>query len=143
MGRQVNEREIVLAVLMEITENGAYSHKILGEVLSKYQYLEKKERAFITRVTEGTLEHLIEIDYILDQFSKVKVKKMKPVIRNILRSGVYQFKIYGQQYRSCGVQRGSQTGSKKRLFRIKGVCERSAAECGKRTGYIGLSAGRN
>ena len=30
MGRQVNEREIVLAVLMEITENGAYSHKILG-----------------------------------------------------------------------------------------------------------------
>lgn len=31
MGRQVNEREIVLAVLMEITENGAYSHKILGE----------------------------------------------------------------------------------------------------------------
>ena len=56
MGRQVNEREIVLAVLMEITENGAYSHKILGEVLSKYQYLEKKERAFITRVTEGTLE---------------------------------------------------------------------------------------
>ena len=92
MGRQVNEREIVLAVLMEITENGAYSHKILGEVLSKYQYLEKKERAFITRVTEGTLEHLIEIDYILDQFSKVKVKKMKPVIRNILRSGVYQLK---------------------------------------------------
>ncbi len=43
---------VVLAVLMEITENGAYSHKILGDVLSKYQYLEKKERAFITRVTE-------------------------------------------------------------------------------------------
>ncbi len=53
MGRQVNEREIVLAVLMEITENGAYSHKILGEVLSKYQYLEKKERAFITRGDRG------------------------------------------------------------------------------------------
>ena len=135
MGRQVNEREIVLAVLMEITENGAYSHKILGEVLSKYQYLEKKERAFITRVTEGTLEHLIEIDYILDQFSKVKVKKMKPVIRNILRSGVYQLKYMDSV--------PGQTGSKKRLFRIKGVCERSAAECGKRTGYIGLSAGRN
>ena len=132
MGRQVNEREIVLAVLMEITENGAYSHKILGEVLSKYQYLEKKERAFITRVTEGTLEHLIEIDYILDQFSKVKVKKRSLPV-----------KIYGQRTGSCGVQRGSQTGSKKRLFRIKGVCERSAAECGKRTGYIGLSAGRN
>ena len=34
----------------------------------------------------------MEIDYILDQFSKVKVKKMKPVIRNIMRSAVYQMK---------------------------------------------------
>ena len=43
-------------------------------------------------MTEGTLEHMMEIDYILDQFSKVKVKKMKPVIRNIMRSAVYQMK---------------------------------------------------
>ena len=92
MTKSVNEREIVLAVLMEVTEKGAYSHLILRDVLDKYQYLDKRERAFITRVTEGTLEHMIEIDYILDQFSKVKVKKMKPVIRNILRSGVYQLK---------------------------------------------------
>lgn len=92
MTKSVNEREIVLAILMEVTENGRYSHVILRDVLAKYQYLEKRERAFITRVTEGTLEHLIEIDYILDQFSKVKVKKMKPVIRNLLRSAVYQLK---------------------------------------------------
>lgn len=92
MTKTVNERELVLAILMEVTENGQFSHIVLRDVLSKYQYLEKRERAFITRVTEGTLEHLIEIDYILDQFSKVKVKKMKPVIRNLLRSAVYQLK---------------------------------------------------
>ena len=92
MTKSVNEREIVLAVLLEITENGQFSHIILRDVLTKYQYLEKRERAFITRVTEGTLEHMIEIDYILDQFSKTKVKKMKPVIRAILRSAVYQLK---------------------------------------------------
>ena len=90
--KPVSEREIVLGILMEVTENGAYSHIILRDVLGKYQYLEKRERAFITRVTEGTLEHMIEIDYILDHISKVKVKKMKPVIRNILRSSVYQLK---------------------------------------------------
>lgn len=92
MTKSINEREIVLAVLLEVTENGQFSHIILRDVLSKYQYLEKRERAFITRVTGGTLEHMIEIDYILDQFSKVKVKKMKPVIRGILRSAVYQLK---------------------------------------------------
>ena len=76
MGKQINEREVVLEILMEITENGAYSHKILGDVLSKYQYLEKRERAFITRVVEGTLEHMIEIDYILNQISKTLLRRI-------------------------------------------------------------------
>lgn len=92
MTKAINEREIVLEVLLEITEHGMYSHIVLRDVLNKYQYLEKKERSFITRVTDGTLEHMMEIDFILDQFSKVKVKKMKPVIRNIMRSAVYQMK---------------------------------------------------
>ena len=61
MGKQINEREVVLEILMEITENGAYSHKILGDVLSKYQYLEKRERAFITRVVEGTVLFLTKL----------------------------------------------------------------------------------
>ena len=60
----------------------------------KYQYLDKKERAFITRVTEGTLGHMIELDYILDQFSKVKVKKMKLVIRNLFKKCGISVKIY-------------------------------------------------
>ncbi len=92
MNKAVSERELVLAILLEVLEEGKYSHIVLRDVLSKYQYLDKKERAFITRVTEGTLEHMMELDYILNQFSKVKVKKMKPVIRNILRSAVYQLK---------------------------------------------------
>ena len=85
-------RELVLGILLEVTRDGEYSHIALRNVLNKYQYLDKKERAFITRVTEGTLEHMIEIDYIINQFSSTKVNKMKPVIRCILRSAVYQLK---------------------------------------------------
>lgn len=92
MNRPVNERELVLDALIRIIEQNVFSHVALNQLLTKYQYLDKKQRAFITRVTEGTLEHMLEIDYILDQFSSVKVKKMKPVIRNILRSAVYQLK---------------------------------------------------
>ncbi len=92
MGKAIGERELVLGILMEVTEHGQYSHHALRDVLGKYQYLDKKERAFITRVAEGTLEHMIELDYILNWFSKIKVQKMKPVIRNILRSAVYQLK---------------------------------------------------
>lgn len=39
---------------------------------------------------EGTLEYRIQIDAVIDRFSKVKTAKMKPVIREILRMSVYQ-----------------------------------------------------
>ncbi len=92
MTNSVNIRELVLELLLAITRDGEYSHIAISNVLNKYQYLDKKERAYITRVTEGTLERMIELDYIINQFSKVKVNKMKPVIRCIMRQGVYEMK---------------------------------------------------
>ncbi|MCI8327893.1 MAG: 16S rRNA (cytosine(967)-C(5))-methyltransferase RsmB [Lachnospiraceae bacterium] len=85
-----SSREIILDILLAVTRDGEYSHIALKSALDKHQYLEKRERAFITKVTEGTLEHQIRIDYILNTFSNTKVNKMKPVIRCILRSAVYQ-----------------------------------------------------
>lgn len=86
----VNERELVLDILLLVTRDGVHSHLALAQVLEKYQYLEKKSRAFISRLTQGTLERMIELDAVIDQYSKTPIKKMKPVIRCILRSGVYQ-----------------------------------------------------
>lgn len=83
-------REIILDILLAVTRDGEYSHLALSGTLNKYQYLEKQERAFITKVTEGTLEQMIKIDYIINSFSNIRVSKMKPVIRCILRSAVYQ-----------------------------------------------------
>lgn len=90
MTKSVDGREVVLDILMEVLEKDAYSHVVLNQALGKYQYLEKPERAFISRVTEGTLEYLIQIDYVLNAYSKVKVNKMKPFIRNLMRMSVYQ-----------------------------------------------------
>lgn len=120
MTKPLGEREFVLGILMDITENDIYSHIALGNVLGKYQYLDKKERAFITRVTEGTLEHMIEIDYILDQFSKVKVRKMKPVIRNILRSAVYQLKYMDSVPNSAVCNEAVKLAVKKGFGTLKG-----------------------
>ena len=88
----INSREMILEILLQIEEEGEHSHIAIRNALSKYQFLPKQERAFITRVCEGTLEYRIQIDYIIDSFSKVTVDKMKPAIREILRSAVYQLK---------------------------------------------------
>ena len=87
---KINERELVLDILLLVTRDGVHCHLATGQVLEKYQYLEKKSRAFISRLTQGTLERMIELDYVIGCYSKTPVKKMKPVIRCILRSGVYQ-----------------------------------------------------
>ena len=81
----INSREMILEILLEI-EEGEHSHVAIRNALSKYQFLPKQDRAFITRVCEGTLEYRIQIDYIINSFSKVTVDKMKPAIREILRS---------------------------------------------------------
>ncbi len=113
-------RELVLGILLEVTRDGEYSHIALRNVLNKYQYLDKKERAFITRVTEGTLEHMIELDYIINQFSKVKVNKMKPVIRNILRSAVYQLKYMDSVPNSAACNEAVKLATKKGFSTLKG-----------------------
>lgn len=92
MTTNTNTRELVLDILVEVNEKNQYSHLVIRSVLDKYQYLDKSERAFITRLSEGTLEHMLELDFIINAFSKVKVKKMKPLIRNLMRMSVYQIK---------------------------------------------------
>ena len=90
MTRTEDSREIALDILMEILEREGLSHQVLRQALSKYQYLDKAERSFITRLSEGTVEYLPQIDHVLGTCSSVKVHKMKPVIRTILRMSVYQ-----------------------------------------------------
>lgn len=66
------------------------SHQVLAAALTKYAYLPKKDRAFVSRLVLGTVEYVIREDTVLDRFSKIPCAKMKPVIRTILRMSVYQ-----------------------------------------------------
>lgn len=83
-----NPRETALDMLIDIFENDKFSHIVLREGLHTIE--DRQEKAFITRLVMGTVERVITIDYIINSYSKVKVKKMKPLIRELLRMSVYQ-----------------------------------------------------
>ncbi len=91
-----NVRALALQVVMQTLEEGKYCDKVLHRVLEDHAELPKQDRAFLTRLSEGTVERCIELDYIIGQFSKIPVNKMKPVIRCILRLAVYQFMYMDQ-----------------------------------------------
>ncbi len=80
----VNAREIVLDILLALEREEDYSHRLIKAVLDKYDYLEGREKAFIKRVTEGTLERGLELDHYLNHFSSLPVGKMRPLIRCLM-----------------------------------------------------------
>ncbi len=115
----INIREMILDILLQIEEEGAHSHVALRSALSKYQFLPKQERAFITRVCEGTLEYRIYIDYVIDSFSRITVDKMKPVIREILRSAVYQMLFMDSVPDSAVCNEAVKLTQKRGLYNLK------------------------
>lgn len=86
----MNERETAVYILMDIFEQQAYNNIALRRALKRNNAYSSVQKAFITEVVNGTLRNMILIDYVIDKFSKVKTKKMKLLILNILRSSVYQ-----------------------------------------------------
>lgn len=97
MGRRksTKTRAIVLEILTELlpAKEAAASVKenlLIRDVLEKYDYMDVRDKSLIKRLAEGCVERKITLDYVIGQYSKTGVDKMKPVILNILRMGVYQ-----------------------------------------------------
>ena len=90
----MDSRDIVLSVLMDVETKHTFSNIALANALSKNQFEDKRDWAFITRLAEGVIEQKLTLDYIINQFSKTKVNKCKPLIRCLLRMGTSDI-IYG------------------------------------------------
>lgn len=120
MAQVSQTRELVVQMLLSVSQEEHYSHLVLRETLDKYQFLPKQDRAFITRVFEGTIENRIKIDYWIDQVSSVKVNKMKPVIREIIRSAVYQIVYMNSVPDSAACNEAVKLAQKKGFYSLKG-----------------------
>lgn len=120
MTNAVNERELCLDVLMEVTENGTYVHQVLGNVLERHMYLDKRQRSFISRVSEGTIEYLLQLDVVINRYSKTKTPKMKPLIRNLLRISAYQLLYMDNVPDSAICNEAVKIACKRRFHGLKG-----------------------
>ena len=90
LGR-TGEREAVLEILTRIRESGDYSHIAVKEVLDRCERegMDRRQRAFVKRLTEGVIERRIELDDVIRKYTKKGVR-IKPVVRDILRMGIFQ-----------------------------------------------------
>lgn len=90
MENRINIREEALDTLIDMEKNRKMSHLAIGDALLRLKFAPKQDRAFFTLLCEGVTERRLYLDYVLDSFSKTKMKKCKPLIRNLLRLSAYQ-----------------------------------------------------
>lgn len=93
--KSTKSRMMVLEILMELLPakdmNAAVKdHLLIRDVLDKYDYMDARDKAFVKRLAEGCIERKITLDYVIGQYSRTPVSKIKPAVLNILRMGVYQ-----------------------------------------------------
>ncbi|TSI11457.1 16S rRNA (cytosine(967)-C(5))-methyltransferase RsmB [Lysinibacillus sp. BW-2-10] len=81
-----NVRDAALTILLAVDKNQAYSNLLLNQTINKYK-IEAKDRALLTEITYGTLQHKYTLDFYLEPFIRGKIDLW---VRWLLRLSVYQ-----------------------------------------------------
>jgi len=80
-------REKALLCIYDIEYNGAYSNMAVKAAAENLQH---KDSAFLAMLVYGVIKSKITLDYIIQKYSKIKIKKISKYILQILRMGIYQ-----------------------------------------------------
>ena len=80
----MDTRETALLLFVEMEKTKNFGSSLIRDTLNKYDYENPREKAFLKRLAEGTLESLLTLDYVINAYSKTPTNKMKPLIRSLL-----------------------------------------------------------
>lgn len=81
-------REIAADILSDVDE-GALSNVALTTHLKNHNLI-SSDRDMVKLLVNGTLEHINEIDRVINANSKKKASAHKPIVRNVLRISIFQ-----------------------------------------------------
>jgi 16S rRNA (cytosine967-C5)-methyltransferase len=82
----MNVRKLAVDAVEKIIDEGAYANIVVDEYLKK-QEMSEADRSLFTRLTYGTVERLLTLEYYLEPFIK---KAPKPWVKYLLYLSCYQ-----------------------------------------------------
>ena len=82
-------REVALEVIRRVTDEGAYSNRVLPAALGR-SGLDERDRALATELAYGTIRHTPGLDDAIGARAARPVARMTPGARAALRLGAYQ-----------------------------------------------------
>ena len=86
----ITAREAALLALNDILYNGKYSNIAVKEMLGKCRGMDKTEKAFFTNLVYGVISRHFTLEYVISQYSAIKLKKLARYVKIILELGFYQ-----------------------------------------------------
>lgn len=110
-------REQVLDLLIQVEKEKSYAQLSLKHAL---QEMAQRDKALATEIFYGTLKYQIQLDYYLNHYSKTPVKKMKPLIRNVLRMSMYQMLYLDKIPVSAVINEGVKIVKKRKMQGLSG-----------------------
>lgn len=114
---QKTVREKVAQVLTDIEKDDTYLQLALKKELDT---LEAKDKGFANELIYGTIKWRLRLDYVLDQFSKTPVKKMKPFVRQLMRMSVYQILFLDKVPASAAINEAVKIMHKRKMSNLSG-----------------------
>ncbi len=125
-GPALGPRRAAANVLGRVYGQGAYADILLAEELDKVR---AGDRGLVTELVYGVLRRSITVGWIIERFSKVKIKKMETAVQVALRLGVYQVYFLTRVPARAAVDESVclVKGARKKGF-VNAVLRRAAAE---------------
>ncbi|NTV01858.1 MAG: 16S rRNA (cytosine(967)-C(5))-methyltransferase [Chlorobiaceae bacterium] len=85
----MNARETALRTLQELETGNRKSEEVLNHLLEGSE-ARRSDRALARELVSGTLKYRLQCDFVISKFYRHDYAKAAPVLKNILRLGVYQ-----------------------------------------------------
>ena len=114
-------RETALLILYRFDKENAYLNIAFKNMLASSDF-SREDTAFIKELVFGTVKHKITLDYVIRQFSSLRLKKISPYILNILRLSAYQMLFMDKIPKSAAVNEGVKLAKKYGHSASTGFC---------------------
>jgi 16S rRNA (cytosine967-C5)-methyltransferase len=86
--KEATARSVSIDLLVTFDENGTLNYAEAND-------LEPRERSQVREYVQNILRRRSYLDFIIDEFSSIKVEEMKPRLKNVLRLGLYELLFMG------------------------------------------------
>jgi 16S rRNA (cytosine967-C5)-methyltransferase len=88
---QVNSaRALALDILASAARHGRSVEELLATALKRHPGLSRPDRGLLLELVQGVKRWEVRLDYVLSQLSEMPLKKLHPLVLQLLRLGAYQ-----------------------------------------------------